>query len=104
VTGTVALRTRFERLNDRADLDEAIDAGRAAVDAALVDDPGRAVYLGSLAASLRARVSADDPAPAGHAPPSGRRLRRMLGVGPWRGGRGPLDAGARTRLSAIGPP
>ena len=45
-----ALQARFERAGDRADLDEAIDAGRQAVAASPADHPDRAGCLSNLGA------------------------------------------------------
>ena len=51
----LALRTRFERTGDRADLDAAIDAGQQAVAASPADHPDRAGYLSNLGNALRTR-------------------------------------------------
>ena len=51
----VALRTRFERTGDQADLDEAVTAGRHAVAATPPDHPDRAGRLSNLGVALRAR-------------------------------------------------
>ena len=78
-----ALRTRFERAGDGADLDAAIDAGRQAVDLTPPGHPDRAAYLSNLGLALltrfeRAGDGADldaaidagrqavDPTPPGH--------------------------------------
>lgn len=50
-----ALWARFERTGEPADLDKAIELGRAAVQSAAPGDPGRAAYLTNLGAALRAR-------------------------------------------------
>ena len=48
-----ALAIRFERTGVQADLDEALATSQAAVDAAAVDHPGRAMCLSNLAGVLR---------------------------------------------------
>jgi len=50
-----ALRTRFDRFDRQADLDQAIAVGQQAVDATLVGDSSRHMYLGNLGMALRAR-------------------------------------------------
>jgi hypothetical protein len=50
-----SLLRRFERTGRIVDLDEAVGAGRRAIAAAPVGDPGRAVYLSNLGIALSAR-------------------------------------------------
>ncbi|MGI5240581.1 hypothetical protein [Dactylosporangium sp. CA-139066] len=60
-----ALRRRYERFGEPADLDEAIDTGRGLLDATPHTDPGRATHSANLALSLGLRFSASrDPADA----------------------------------------
>jgi tetratricopeptide (TPR) repeat protein len=51
----VVLRTRFERTGNAADLDAAIEAGRAAADAIPADHPDRPAALSNLGVALRTR-------------------------------------------------
>ena len=50
---SLALQARFRRSGRRADLDEAVAAGRDAVAAARLDDPGRAMLLSGLGLALQ---------------------------------------------------
>src|SRR5262249_61289249 len=84
-----ALRARFERVGDLADINEAVVIGRAAVAATPTDHPDQTKYLRSLGKALQARFErVGDPANANealnawrgaamvsNAPPTGRSAR-----------------------------
>ncbi|MFG2133888.1 CHAT domain-containing protein [Streptomyces sp. NPDC048751] len=59
----IALQTRYERVGDGADLDEAVRVSRDAVQTASTRDPGREKILGNLGNALRLRFERTaDPA------------------------------------------
>ncbi len=72
-----ALRTRFERTGQLADLDQAITVGREAIDATPAGHPGRPGRLSGLGSTLQTRFertrAAGGPGPGHHRPPGGCR-------------------------------
>ena len=77
-----ALRARFERTGNVADLDAAIDAGQQAVAAAMAEHPNRPGFLSNLGIALRhpLRASGDAPiwTPRSTPATSGQRLPRPI--------------------------